>query len=70
LTEDANILVFPNLDAANAAINSLKSLADAETVGPFLLGLNGAAHVVTPSATSRGLFNIAALASATTKQPN
>ncbi|MGB7243379.1 MAG: NADP-dependent malic enzyme [Sulfitobacter sp.] len=70
LTDDANILVFPNLDAANAAINSLKSLADAETVGPFLLGLNGAAHVVTPSATSRGLFNIAALASATTKQPN
>jgi malate dehydrogenase (oxaloacetate-decarboxylating)(NADP+) len=65
LTDDANVLVFPNLDAANAAINALKSLADAETVGPFLLGLKGAAHIVTPSTSARGLFNIAALASAT-----
>ncbi|MCP4208115.1 MAG: NADP-dependent malic enzyme [Shimia sp.] len=68
LTDDANVLVFPNLDAANAAINALKSLTEAETVGPFLLGLKGAAHVVTPSVTARGLFNIAALASATSRQ--
>ena len=61
LTEDANILVFPNMDAANATINAMRSLAEAETVGPLLLGYGGTAHIVTPSIGARGLFNMAAI---------
>jgi len=60
--EPANLLVFPTLDSANAAMNVLKSLADGQPVGPLLLGAGGRAQIVTPSATSRGLLNITAVA--------
>ncbi len=62
LKEPANLLVFPTLDAANASMNVLKSLGDGQSVGPLLLGAGGRAHIVTPSATSRGLLNITAIA--------
>jgi len=58
----ANLMVFPSLDAANASMNILKSLADGQPVGPLLLGAGGRAQIVTPSATSRGLLNITAIA--------
>jgi len=60
--EPANLLIFPSLDAANAAMNVLKSLADGQPVGPLLLGAGGRAQIVTPSVTSRGLLNITAIA--------
>jgi malate dehydrogenase (oxaloacetate-decarboxylating)(NADP+) len=62
LTDPANLLIFPSLDAANAAMNVLKSLGDGQPVGPLLLGAGGRAQIVTPSATSRGLLNITAIA--------
>jgi malate dehydrogenase (oxaloacetate-decarboxylating)(NADP+) len=58
----ANLLIMPSLDAANIAFNTLKVLGDGQAVGPILLGLNGAAHVVTPSITVRGLLNMTAIA--------
>ena len=58
----ANLLIMPNLDAANIAFNALTVLAEGQAVGPILLGLNGAAHIVTPSATVRGLVNMTAVA--------
>ena len=64
LTDSANILVLPDVDAANAAINALKSLARAQMIGPILMGLDATAHIVTPSVTARGLLNMAAIASA------
>ena len=64
LTDRANILVFPGIDAANAAIHALSALGNAQPIGPILLGYGGAAHIVTPNATVRGLLNIAAIASA------
>ncbi len=64
LTDRANILVFPGMDAANAAINALTTLGNAQPIGPVLLGYNGAAHIVTPAVTVRGLLNVAAIASA------
>ena len=64
LTDRANILVFPGMDAANAAINALTTLGNAQPIGPLLLGNNGAAHIVTPAVTVRGLLNVAAIASA------
>jgi len=58
----ANLLIMPNLDAANIALNTVKVLGDAQSVGPILLGIDGAAHVVTPSITVRGLLNMTAIA--------
>jgi malate dehydrogenase (oxaloacetate-decarboxylating)(NADP+) len=58
----ANLLIMPSLDAASAAKNALKSLAGGLQVGPILMGMEGAAHIVTPTITARGLLNVAALA--------
>ena len=58
----ANLLVMPNLDAANISYELLKVLGDGLPIGPLLLGSARPAHIVTPSVTARGLLNIAALA--------
>jgi len=58
----ANLLVFPNLDAANIAFNLVKAVADGLQVGPMLLGMNKPIHVLTPSVTARGIANLAAVA--------
>jgi len=62
LTGEANLLVFPNLDSANIALNTLKAMTDALHVGPILLGTARPAHILTPSVTSRGVVNMTALA--------
>jgi malate dehydrogenase (oxaloacetate-decarboxylating)(NADP+) len=64
LTGSANLLVMSSIEAASSARNSLKSLAGGLQVGPILMGMDGAAHVVTPSISARGLLNVAALAAA------
>ena len=58
----ANLLVFPNIDAANIAFNLMKAVADGLQVGPMLLGMNKPIHVLTPSVTARGIANLAAVA--------
>jgi malate dehydrogenase (oxaloacetate-decarboxylating)(NADP+) len=62
LKGSANLLIMPSLDAANIAFNTAKVLGDGQAVGPILLGVNGAAHIVTPSVTVRGLLNMTAIA--------
>ena len=62
LKGEANLLVFPNLDAANITLNALKEMMDALHVGPILLGTAKPAHILTPSVTSRGIVNMTALA--------
>ena len=63
LTGEANLLLFPNLDAANIAHNLLKVATQALHVGPIMLGADKPAHILTPSVTSRGVVNMSALAS-------
>jgi malate dehydrogenase (oxaloacetate-decarboxylating)(NADP+) len=63
LSGTANLLILPNLDAANIAFNLLKVGADALPVGPLLLGTSAPAHVLVPSVTARGIVNLSALAS-------
>ncbi|WP_417685331.1 NADP-dependent malic enzyme [Roseibium sp.] len=63
LTGEANLLLFPNLDSANIALNLLKVSTSALHVGPILLGTAKPAHILTPSVTSRGVVNMSALAS-------
>ena len=62
LTGAANLLVMPTLEAANIALNLVRSLAGGLPVGPILLGIDKPAHITTPSVTARGLVNLAALA--------
>jgi malate dehydrogenase (oxaloacetate-decarboxylating)(NADP+) len=63
LRGSANLLVMPNLDAANIAYNLLKAASgDGVTVGPILLGAAKPVHVLTPTATVRRLVNMTALA--------
>ena len=62
LKGEANLLVFPNLDAANIALTTIKTMTDALHVGPILLGTDKPAHILTPSVTSRGIVNMTALA--------
>jgi malate dehydrogenase (oxaloacetate-decarboxylating)(NADP+) len=58
----ANLLIMPNIDAANITLNMVKMLADGITVGPILLGVAKPAHIVTQSVRVRGIVNITALA--------
>jgi malate dehydrogenase (oxaloacetate-decarboxylating)(NADP+) len=58
----ANLMVFPNLDAANTAFNLLKNLGEGLSVGPILVGAAKPAHILTPAVTSRGIYNMSAVA--------
>jgi malate dehydrogenase (oxaloacetate-decarboxylating)(NADP+) len=63
LTGDANLLLMPNLDAANIAFNLLKVLAgDGITIGPLLLGAARSVHIMTNTTTVRRIVNMSALA--------
>ena len=63
LSGEANILICPNLDAANILFNVLKVTGgEGITVGPILLGAAATVHVMTPSATVRRILNMTALA--------
>jgi malate dehydrogenase (oxaloacetate-decarboxylating)(NADP+) len=62
-TGPANVLVMPNVDAANISYNLLRMAAgQGITVGGILLGAAQPAHVLTPSATVRRIVNMTALA--------
>ena len=62
LKSTANVLIMPNLDAANIAYQVIKVLADALPVGPILIGPARPAHILTPSVTARGVLNMTAVA--------
>ena len=63
LKGDANLLVLPNIDAANIAYNLLKVAAGhGVAIGPVLLGCARPVHILTPSATVRRIVNMTALA--------
>ena len=62
LSGEANLLVLPNIDAANIAYNLLKTAAGGNiAVGPVLLGADKPVHILTASTTVRRLVNMTAL---------
>src|ERR1700756_3636339 len=66
----ANVLVCPNLDAANILFNVLKMTGGhGVTIGPILLGADAPVHVLTPSSTVRRIVNMTALAVAHASNP-
>ena len=62
LKGSANLLVMPNLDAANAGFNLLRTLGEGQSIGPMTMGIARPIHVLTPSITVRGLVNMSAVA--------
>jgi malate dehydrogenase (oxaloacetate-decarboxylating)(NADP+) len=62
LRGEANLLIFPDLDAANLSMTLLKEMNNALSVGPILMGTQAPAHILAPSVTSRGIVNMAAIA--------
>ena len=64
LKGEANVLIFPNLDAGSTALQLSRVVADALPVGPILIGPAKPAHVLTPSVTARGIVNMTAIAAA------
>ncbi|MET0280719.1 MAG: phosphate acyltransferase, partial [Steroidobacteraceae bacterium] len=70
ISGEANILICPNVDAANILFNVLKVVdGEGTTVGPILMGVAAPAHVLTPSSTSRRILNMTALAAAQADMP-
>ena len=62
LSGEANLLVLPNIDAANISYNLLKTAAGGNiAIGPVLLGCAAPVNILTPSATVRRIVNLAAL---------
>jgi malate dehydrogenase (oxaloacetate-decarboxylating)(NADP+) len=59
---DANVLVFPSLEAANIAYKLLAELGEAQAIGPILLGMGAPVHVLQTGAEVRDIVNIAAVA--------
>ena len=63
LKGNANLLVLPNIDAANISYNLLKIAAgNGIAIGPLLLGVAKPIHILTPAATVRRIVNVTTLA--------
>jgi malate dehydrogenase (oxaloacetate-decarboxylating)(NADP+) len=60
--KDANVLVFPSLEAANIAYKLLARLGNAQAIGPILLGIGAPVHVLQTGDEVRDIVNIAAVA--------
>jgi malate dehydrogenase (oxaloacetate-decarboxylating)(NADP+) len=62
LSAEANLLIMPNLDAANISFNLLKTVSgEGVTVGPILLGAAAPVHILTPTSSVRRIVNMTAL---------
>ncbi|MFB6240261.1 MAG: phosphate acyltransferase, partial [Gemmatimonadota bacterium] len=61
LDEPANVLIFPNLDAANASYKLLDRLGGAEAIGPVLLGMAEPVHVLQRGASVAEIAHLAAI---------
>jgi len=60
--KDANVLIFPNLEAANIAYKLMQRLGHAEAIGPVLLGTDKPVHILQSEEEVREIVNITALA--------
>ena len=69
LTQPANVLVFPDLNAANIAYKLLAELGSAEVIGPILLGMRQPVHVLQRGSTGLDVLNLVTIASVDAQTP-
>jgi malate dehydrogenase (oxaloacetate-decarboxylating)(NADP+) len=62
LQEEANVLIFPNLEAGNIAFRLVQQLANAETIGPILVGMRKPVHILQREVEVKDIVNLAAIA--------
>ncbi|WP_284691491.1 NADP-dependent malic enzyme [Pinirhizobacter soli] len=62
LSGRANLFVMPNLDSANISYNMVRVMTDGVAIGPILMGVDKAAHILTPASTPRRVVNMTAIA--------
>jgi malate dehydrogenase (oxaloacetate-decarboxylating)(NADP+) len=62
LTQDANVLIFPDLQSGHLAVHLLELLGDAVTVGPLLVGTRCPIHLLQFGSSAESVINLAALA--------
>ena len=63
LSGAANLLVMPNISAANISYNLLRvSASDGVTIGPILMGMAKPCHIITPISSTRRIVNMCAIA--------
>ncbi len=62
LKGSANLLIMPDLDTANICMELTRTVNDALLIGPILSGTAKPVHIVTPSASVKGIFNMSAIA--------
>ncbi|MCB0045711.1 MAG: NADP-dependent malic enzyme, partial [Caldilineaceae bacterium] len=67
---NANVLVFPDADAANAAVKLMSRLGGAEAIGPVVLGMNKPIHLLPTGADVRDIINVAILATVDAQDAN
>ncbi len=59
---EPNVLIFPNLASGNIAYNLLQEVADADAIGPVLLGMKKPVHVLQLGSSVRSIFNMVLIA--------
>ena len=57
-----NLLIFPNLDAGNISLRLLRSLSQAKSIGPLIIGLNKPIHLLPRGTEVNNIVNLAAIA--------
>jgi len=62
LKNGANVLIFPELQSGNIAMNLLRRLSDAESIGPIQIGLSSPVHVIRKTATVEEIVRLSAFA--------
>ena len=62
LTGGANVLIFPELQSGNIALNLLKRLGGAESIGPIQIGLDSPVHIIRSTATVEEIVRLTAIA--------
>ena len=60
--KEANVLIFPNLSAGNIAYKLLQEMADTETIGPILLGMDKPVHILQLGSSVREIVNMVNIA--------
>lgn len=64
----ANLLIMPNIEAANISHNLLRAVTNGVSIGPMTLGLAKPAHILTTSTSTRGIINMTAIAAVDTDE--
>jgi len=62
LKQPANVLIFPNLEAGNIACKLVKELANAEAIGPIIVGTKKPSHLLLPTSEVKDIVNLASIA--------